>query len=219
MESLYFETKSSFPGCDPPRPWRVQRRRGGRGGERPEAERHLGRSRGLHRQVLPQKQEQLQEGEHHRVQITNVKKQFCEVLNEGMVWVLDLSWGRNLSFVSISRLGRHAQPPCTTCKSLRLNLYNCESQVDCAFHLHLVLRLAHIVLRLVLVCLCACVLVYLFACVPNLAKSTRLASWKALKKPSSGPMHEHWAPKEVSLGFNFEFCKCKWWTLNKPFMI
>ena len=73
MESLYFETKSSFPGCDPPRPWRVQRRRGGRGGQRPEAERHLGRSRGLHRQVLPQKQEQLQEGEHHRVHITNVK--------------------------------------------------------------------------------------------------------------------------------------------------
>ena len=90
-----------------------------------------------------------------------------------MVWVLDLSWGRNLSFVSISRLGRHAQPPCTTCKSLRLNLYNCDSQVDCAFHLHLVLRLAqfvliilgHIVLRLVLVCLylCACVLVCLCA--------------------------------------------------------
>ena len=68
-----FETKSSFPGCDPPRPWRVQRRRGGRGGQRPEAERHLGRSRGLHRQVLPQKQEQLQEGEHHRVHMTNVK--------------------------------------------------------------------------------------------------------------------------------------------------
>ena len=75
-------------------------------------------------------------------------------------WVLGLSWWRNLSFVSISRLGRHAQPPCTTCKSLRLNLYNCDSQVDCAFHLHLVLRLAqfvliilgHIVLRLVLVC-------------------------------------------------------------------
>ena len=148
-----------------------------------------------------------------------------------MVWVLDLSWGRNLSFVSISRLGRHAQPPCTTCKSLRLNLYNCDSQVDCAFHLHLVLRLAqfvliilgHIVLRLVLVylcacvlvCLCACVFVYLCTCVPNLAKSTRLASWKALKKPSSGPMHEHWAPKEVSLGFNFEFCKCKWWALNQ----
>ena len=152
---------------------------------------------------------------------------FCEVWNEGMVLVLDLSWGRNLSFVSISRLGRHAQPPCTTCKSLRLNLYNCHSQVDCAFHLHLVLRLAqfvliilgHIVLRLVLVCLCAYVLVCLCACVSNLAKSTRLASWKALKKPSSGPMHEHWAPKEVSLGFNFEFCKCKWWTSNKAFMM
>ena len=78
-------------------------------------------------------------------------------------WVLGLSWWRNLSFVSISRLGRHAQPPCTTCKSLRLNLYNCGSQVDCALHLHLLLRLAqfvlivlgHIVLRLVLVCLCA----------------------------------------------------------------
>ena len=66
-------------------------------------------------------------------------------------------------------------------------------------------------------CACTCVLVCLCACVPNLAKSTRLASWKALKKPSSGPMHEHWAPKEVSLGFNFEFCKCKWWALNKPF--
>ena len=135
-------------------------------------------------------------------------------------WVLELSWWRNLSFVSISRLGRHAQPPCTTCKSLRLNLlYNCDSQVDCALHLHLLLRLAQfvlivlgrIVLRHVLVCLCACV--------PNLAKSTRLASWKALKKPSSGPMHEHWAPKELSLGFNFEFCKCKWRALNKPFMI
>ena len=114
-------------------------------------------------------------------------------------------------------------------------MYNCDSPVDCAFHLHLVLRLAqfvlivlgHIVLRLVLVCLClcactsvlvclcTCVPVCLCTCVPNLAKSTRLASWKALKKPSSGPMHEHWAPKEVSLGFNFEFCKYKWWALNK----
>ena len=70
-----------------------------------------------------------------------------------MVWVLGLSCWRNLSFVSISRLGRHAQPPCTTCKSLRLNLYNCDSQVDCAFHLLIVL--GRIVLRLVLVCLCA----------------------------------------------------------------
>ena len=135
----------------------------------------------------------------------------------GGFWVLGLSWWRNLSFVSISRLGRHAQPPCTTCKSLRLKLYNCDSQVDCAFHLLIVL--GRIVLRLVFVCLCTCVLVCLCACVPNLAKSTRLASWKALKKPSSGPMHEHWAPKELSLGFNFEFCKCKWRALNKPFVI